>query len=170
MANAKKLTEPQIAALRAIARGDSFPVRTVGQRSTRDALIRRGLVVYGVDPEQKAGSGGPVYRYQIAPAGRHALFEATGENTAPPAESAEPAPKASINAVLDRAEKDVEVTFDGRGVKCPTCGVAVGSPCVAWDYKRNKMVMPPGVIPAHEDRYQKAQRKAKREAHTKREG
>jgi hypothetical protein len=73
MANAKKLTEPQIAALRDAAKGDCgfTPRYTAGYgRSTIEALRRRGLL-----GNYRAAGG-----YAITPAGRHALFEATGEH------------------------------------------------------------------------------------------
>ena len=78
MANAKKLTESQIAALRAAARGQCHcrPYREQAfTQATIAALRKRGLL------GSLQGRGG---RYPLTPAGRHALFEATGENCAPP--------------------------------------------------------------------------------------
>jgi hypothetical protein len=69
MANAKKLTEPQITALRAAAR----EMAARSQRAdTLQALLLRGLL------QIRDGGFGMVLR--ITPAGRQALFEATGEN------------------------------------------------------------------------------------------
>jgi len=68
MANAKKLTAPQIAALRAAAKRELYYHRRDHPMTTIEALRRRGLVGNYV--------GGS---YEITPAGRAALFEATKE-------------------------------------------------------------------------------------------
>jgi hypothetical protein len=73
MANAKKLTEPQIAALRAVEKGESpwarlrMDFRVGSPQRTIDSLVRRGLLV-------------PFGSLQsLTAAGCEALREATGE-------------------------------------------------------------------------------------------
>lgn len=71
MANVKKLTRSMIAALQAAKnetcywRGDGRTYR----RSTIESIVRRGLIEYHTKGN-----------YRLTPAGRQALFEATGEN------------------------------------------------------------------------------------------
>jgi hypothetical protein len=69
MANAKRLTKAQITALRAAAKGGLYYRRNwIVRQPTIEALRRRGLIGNYVH-----GS------YEITPAGRAALFGATGD-------------------------------------------------------------------------------------------
>lgn len=121
MANAKKLTEPQIAALRAAAKGTRVAdaiaevraKKLAGRRERRlsgfrlavsntvESLKTRGLIVLPLAPPLK---------WQITPAGRAALFEATGEHFGP----ALPPGNYSMTIVAVHGNRTLVRTDDGH--------------------------------------------------------
>lgn len=119
MANAKKLTEPQIIALRALAGGPTYTVRLY---TTIDALWQRGLIEFveirGIGPN---GGETTDHRWTITPAGRHALFEATGENAAPP--DPRPYVRARLAAGL---QANGRPAGHGGGCRCDECKAVEG--------------------------------------------